>query len=102
MLQETNAHTGASAARTGRYLVEPKHDEGGMAETWLCRITGTKGFTKRVVVKTLKRECRAPEYLTMFADEARIGARLEHANIAGVLDVGEHGGSPFLVQEYVE
>ena len=86
----------------GRYLVEAKIGEGGMAETWLCHLQGARGFTKRFVVKTLKPECRNSEYETMFTDEARIGARLDHPHIAEVIEFGEANGVLFIVQEYVE
>ncbi|MCA9494745.1 MAG: serine/threonine protein kinase, partial [Myxococcales bacterium] len=87
----------------GRYEVVAKLGEGGMAETWLCRLRGTRGFVRRVVVKTLKTEhLDVPEFHTMFADEARVGAALEHPNIPRVEELGEHGGLPYMVQEYVE
>jgi hypothetical protein len=37
----------------------------------------------------------------MFADEARIGAELNHPNVVQVLDVGEHDGAPFIVMEHI-
>ena len=89
--------------RIGRYVVENKLGEGGMAETWLCRLEGARGFTKRVVIKTIKPACMTPEYESMFIDEARIGARLEHPNIPRVTEFGQTPtGLPFLVQEYVD
>jgi hypothetical protein len=88
--------------RIGRYSVESKLGEGGMAESWLCRLDGTQGFTKHVVIKTLKADCRSQEFLTMFADEARIGSQLEHPNIPRVIELGQWVSSPFMVQEYVE
>lgn len=101
MAETTTAHS-ASQLKIGRYHVEAKLGEGGMAETWLCRLHGAKGFSRRVVVKTLKNECRDAEYQTMFADEARVGSRLDHPNIPRILEFGESSGGPFLVQEYVE
>ncbi|MEQ1570243.1 MAG: serine/threonine-protein kinase, partial [Myxococcota bacterium] len=94
--------THTTQMRIGRYHVEGKLGEGGMAETWLCRLHGAKGFTKQVVIKTLKAECRDRESLVMFADEARIGSKLEHPNIPRVLEFGEILEVPYLVQEYVE
>jgi hypothetical protein len=99
--EQTGQHV-PSQVRIGRYHVEAKLGEGGMAETWLCRLHGAKGFSKRVVLKTLKNDCRDAEYQTMFADEARVGARLDHPNIPRVLEFGEVLGVPYLVQEYVE
>lgn len=101
MAEMMTAHS-ASQLKIGRYHVEAKLGEGGMAETWLCRLHGAKGFSRRVVVKTLKDGCRSTEYQTMFADEARIGSRLDHPNIPRVLEFGEAFEVPFLVQEYVE
>src|SRR5262249_42876289 len=43
-----------------------------------------------------------PELRRMLLDEGRIAARLEHANVAQVLDVGEHGGVPYIVFEWVD
>lgn len=100
-MNENSAHTN-SQLKIGRYAVEARLGEGGMAETWLCRLHGAKGFSKRVVIKTLRQECRDADYQTMFADEARIGARLDHPNIPKILEFGETQGVPYLVQEYVE
>jgi serine/threonine-protein kinase len=38
----------------------------------------------------------------MLLDESRICSRLEHANVAQILDVGEHGQVPYIVFEWVE
>ena len=89
--------------RIGRYVVETKLGEGGMAETWLGRLEGARGFSKKVVIKTIKPSCMSPEYESMFIDEARIGARLEHPNIPRVTEFGQMPtGMPFMVQEYVD
>lgn len=86
----------------GRYFVEARLGEGGMANTWLCRLEGSKGFTKRYVLKTLKPQCRSDQYLSMFADEARLGARFEHPNLCPIIELGEVNGAPFMVQEFVD
>ena len=93
-----------SELRIGRYVVESKLGEGGMAETWLCRLAGPEGASssEHVVIKTMRPECSNPEFETMFADEARIGARLEHPNIPRILEFGQTPRGPFMVQEYVD
>lgn len=89
--------------RIDRYVVEAKLGSGGMADVWLCRLVGVRGFTKQVVIKTIKPECRTPQYETMFVDEATIGGRLEHPNIPRVTELGQTAsGVLFLVQEYVD
>jgi len=74
-----------------------------MAEIFLGELRGTKGFAKRVVLKVLKPEhLDDPEQQSMFADEARLGSKLEHAHIPRVIELGDHDGLPYMVQEYVE
>jgi len=74
-----------------------------MAELFLAELEGAKGFRKRVVVKTLRTEHLDDEHQqSMFADEARVGSHIEHPHIPRVLELGEHRGLPFMVQEYVE
>lgn len=87
----------------GRYPVLAKLGEGGMAEIYLAEVRGAKGFSKRVVIKVLKAEhLDDPAQQSMFADEARLGSRLEHAHIPRILELGEHEGLPFMVQEFVD
>jgi len=38
----------------------------------------------------------------MFLDEARLGARLTHANIVSVFDIGKPDNSFFIVMEFVD
>jgi hypothetical protein len=74
-----------------------------MASVWIARQTGKHGFEKLVAIKTiLPKFASDPGFQTMFLDEARIAARIEHANVAQVLDVGEQHGTTYLVMEYVD
>lgn len=99
----TFPHTQTSRVTIGRYEVEAKLGEGGMAETWLCRMHGTRGFSRRILVKTLKAEhLDDPAHQAMFTDEARLGALLDHPNIPRIEELGEYAGVPFMVQEYIE
>src|SRR5262249_54743501 len=41
------------------------------------------------------------QYVTMFLDESRVLARLEHDNIIHTLEVGQVGDTPFIALEYV-
>jgi len=77
--------------------------EGGMASVWIARQTGKHGFERFVAIKTILPKFAADSrFQTMFLDEARIAARIEHANVAQVLDVGEQHGTTYLVMEYVD
>src|SRR5262249_48577207 len=46
--------------------------------------------------------CAGPGGLARFHTEAQAAARLQHPNVVGVFEVGEHEGVPYLVLEYVE
>jgi len=76
---------------------------GGMASVWLARFGGRKGFERLVVVKMiLPQYSQDPRFQEMFLDEARIASRIEHGNVARILDVGEHDESTFIVMEWVD
>ncbi|MBL8613727.1 MAG: serine/threonine protein kinase, partial [Myxococcales bacterium] len=75
-----------------------------MALVWLARFGGKlAGFEKLVVVKTiLPQYAQDPRFQRMFLDEARIAARIEHPNVARILDVGEERGTYYIVMEWVD
>ncbi|MDB4935472.1 MAG: serine/threonine protein kinase [Labilithrix sp.] len=76
---------------------------GGMASVWLARFGGRRGFERLVVVKMiLPQFSQDPRFQEMFVDEARIASRIEHANVARILDVGEQEESTFIVMEWVD
>jgi eukaryotic-like serine/threonine-protein kinase len=77
--------------------------EGGMASVWIARQTGKHGFEKFVAIKTvLPKFASDARFQQMFQDEARIASRIEHANVAQILDVGEQHDITYLVMEYVD
>ena len=70
---------------------------------FLADLEGPEGFARRVVIKRiLKRWAHNADVLSLFRDEARIGARLDHHNVVQVLDYGKSGDDTYLVLEYVE
>lgn len=79
---------------------------GGMGRVWLARMSGKHGFEKLVAVKTLRPDLASnPALRAMLLDEARICARVHHAGVAQILDVGEHGeppSLPYVVFEWVD
>jgi len=76
---------------------------GGMASVWLARFGGRLGFERLVVVKMiLPQYSQDPRFQQMFLDEARIASKIEHSNVARILDVGEHEGNYFIVMEWVD
>jgi serine/threonine protein kinase len=86
----------------GRYALYDRIASGGMAAVHLGRLAGPVGFTRTVAIKRLHAQFAAdPEFVTMFLDEARLAARIQHPNVVPTLDVVATGGELFLVMEYV-
>ena len=86
----------------GRYEVVKHLAQGGMAEVFLARATGIKGFERHVVIKRIRAEqAHDKHHVQMFLDEARLAASLHHHNIVQVHDIGEEQGEYFFVMEYV-
>ena len=89
--------------RLGRYVLSEHLASGGMAEIFLARLEGSGGFSKELVLKVLQeRYADNPQVVTMFHEEARLGAQLRHQSIVDVFDVGEDGGLRFIAMEYIE
>jgi serine/threonine-protein kinase len=93
---------GESAQKIGRYEVVGKLTMGGMAEIFLGRLTGPRGFEKPVVIKRILSHLSSPTFSQMFLDEARIVADIRHPNVVQVFDFGEDRGQLFMVMEYLE
>ena len=91
---------GASPAQAGPYQVIERVSAGGMAEVFRARRTSDgRAVALKRLLPVLASE---PEYVRMFADEARIAAQLAHPSIARVLDVGQSDGTWYMAQELVD
>ena len=86
----------------GRYALHAELAAGGMAAVYLARQTGAVGFGKTVAIKRLHPHlAKDPYFATMFLDEARLVARVQHPNVVPILDVVSTDTELFLVLEYV-
>jgi len=94
----------ASPDRFGQYEVLERIAAGGMAELSKARLSGVQGFEKIVAIKKiLPHLADNDEFLTMFADEAKLAAQLNHPNIVHIFDLGKiEAGGYFIAMEYVE
>src|SRR4051794_2633147 len=93
----------AAAMRVGRYRVLSELGRGGMANVYLAVAQGPGGVNKLVVLKALLPELASePESLTMFLDEARLAAQLNHPNVVQTYEVGTEGDRHVMVMEYLE
>ena len=100
MISPTNLGPGAMV---GRWEIIKRLGSGGMADVYLARARGDAGFEKTVAVKVmhphLARNQRAVDH---FLDEARLAARITHANVVQILDLGKIGNDYVIVMEFVD
>jgi serine/threonine protein kinase/tetratricopeptide (TPR) repeat protein len=88
--------------RIGAYVVTREIGRGGMGTVYLAaRADGY--FEKEVAIKLLFSGIDPEEMVQRFHSERRVLARLDHPNIARLLDAGTtDDGSQYFVMEYVE
>jgi serine/threonine-protein kinase len=92
-----------SSTTLGRYRLLLELGHGGMAHVYLALVSGLAGFSKLVVLKVMRDELREhPASLNMFLGEARLAARMNHANVVQTSEVGEDSGRYFICMEYLE
>jgi len=77
--------------------------EGGMGKAYLARAVGAGGFHRLVVIKRLNLPLLSiPDAVERFLAEARIAARIHHANVIGTQQIGRDAAGPFIVLDYIE
>ena len=86
----------------GRYALYHEIAAGGMATVHIGRLLGPVGFARTVAVKRLHPQfAKDPEFVSMFLDEARLAARVQHPNVVATIDVVATDGELFLIMDYV-
>jgi TonB family protein len=90
--------------RFGQYEILERISSGGMAELFRARRSGVEGFQKIVAIKKILPHIAGDEeFITMFADEAKLAAQLNHPNIVHIFDLGKiEAGGYFIAMEHVE
>ncbi len=73
-----------------------------MAELFMAKQTGLKGFEKVMAIKRiLPNLTEDAEFISMFINEAKLAALLTHQNIVQIFDLGHVENSFFIAMEYV-
>jgi serine/threonine-protein kinase len=87
----------------GRYVLFDFIGRGGTAEAYLARQKTELGVSRRCVVKQIVPElANDATFSDMLVHEAKLAARLSHANVVQVFDLGREDGRLFIAMEYVE
>ncbi len=87
----------------GRYVLFDQIGRGGMADIYLARADTSLGGSRLCVVKQILPELgRDGTFEKLLIEEAKLAARLTHANVVQVFDLGREGDRLYLGMEYVE
>lgn len=90
-------------AAVSRYRFTRHLATGGMAEIYSAEAVGVAGVSRQVAVKRVLREHAEDEsFRRMFANEARLAVRLQHANIVQTYDVLDVNGELYITMELLE
>jgi tetratricopeptide (TPR) repeat protein len=101
MQMQTEGATQLFGQRLGAYQIVNEIGRGGMGAVYLAQRADGQ-FDKKVAIKILKRGTDTDEVLHRFQGERQILARLEHPNIARLIDGGTtNDGLPYFVMEHV-
>jgi len=89
-----------AGSRLGPYEILAPIGAGGMGEVYRAK---DPRLGRDVAIKVLPASFSADaDRLRRFEQEARAAGILNHPNITAVLDIGEHEGAPYVVQELLE
>ena len=84
----------------GRYRILERIGSGGMADVYCAEDTH---LGRRVAIKVLHRRfAQDQEFVERFRREAKSAAGLNHPNVVGVFDRGEHEGTYYIAMEFLE
>jgi len=100
--EDFHAHKETLPEQIGSYRIEKRIGRGGMGDVYLGARAGAD-FHKQVAVKVLRKDATDQNQVQRFLQERSLLSRLNHPNIARLLDGGiTKDGRPFIVMEYVD
>jgi serine/threonine protein kinase/Tfp pilus assembly protein PilF len=99
---DPNPDSGSAAGQTiGPYVLVSLLGRGGMGEVWIAERRDGQ-FEQRVALKLLRKGMDSEGIRRRFVQERQLLARLDHPNIARLLDGGTAEGRPYFVLELVD
>jgi serine/threonine-protein kinase len=101
--EESASSVSGDVVAARKYQVLMELGRGGTAVVSAGISRGLGGFTKLVVLKTIKEEFISDrDTARMFVNEARISARMNHPNVVQVYEVYRRDRVPVIVMEYLD
>jgi serine/threonine protein kinase len=95
--------TDTDRGHSGKYTTLMELGSGGTATVSVAVSTGIAGFSKVVVLKTIRAGLgRDESTVKMFLGEARLSARMNHPNVVQVYEVYKQSNLPVIVMEYLD
>ncbi|MEW5855370.1 MAG: serine/threonine-protein kinase [Myxococcota bacterium] len=93
----------ATRLRVGDYEIVDRVGVGGVAEVYRAVRRKAGQAPTVVILKRMRKETAAdPFFSERFLAEADVVQMLRHPNVVGGLEVGNHGGVPHVVLDYVD
>ena len=93
----------SQSRQLGKYRLVATLGQGGMGTVYLALASGLGQFRKLLVVKELRHELtRQHGFVTMFMDEAKLAARLDHPNVVQTFEATQDNDRYFLAMEYLD
>ena len=101
-LEPAELPIGMEGQRLGPYRIDRKLGTGGMGDVYLAERADDE-YQQRVAIKLVRAGVYSSQVQNRLRMERQILARLEHPNIARLLDGGRApDGTPYLVMEYID
>jgi hypothetical protein len=88
----------ARSFASGRYFVRRVLPEGGQKTVYVVH---DSALDRECALALIKTDAMERQELERFRREARAMARLDHPNVVTLYDIGEDGGRPFFVCQYI-
>jgi len=88
------------ASKIGRYQLVAPIGAGGMGRVWVALDTAAPTLRLVAIKTTLGGAATSRDFWALLSDEASLASRINHPNVCATYELGEEGGTHFLVMEW--